>query len=386
MQKLFFIITLACILICISLSTTLHAKSEKQLKQSELKQLNSEIKKLKTNLKKQQKKHNQQTNELATIESKIGANEKSIFIIKEELIQLDKQTNYQLIKKQALLNDQVTLKSQMETLFLDLYRQGEQSWLKTLLSETNPSIFSRKLKYVEFITHSQRGTLQTFFDNQTLLEKTLLKIEQNTVSVKQQQLNLSKIQQTLLANQQQRKKEVIKLNKHISSAKQKIDLSEKNKKQLEQLIQKMLLSLSNQDLGLEDIKFATLKGELRWPIKSRASNRFGTKTSTGRDWDGWEIPTTSGTAVNVIAGGRVIYSDWLRGFGLLIIIDHGDGYLSLYGRNQSLLKEEGQWVSANEPISIVGESGGFNKTALYFEIRKNSKPQNPALWLSKTIK
>ena len=98
------------------------------------------------------------------------------------------------------------------------------------------------------------------------------------------------------------------------------------------------------------------------------------------------MPTIEGTAVNVIASGRVIYSDWLRGFGLLIIIDHGDGYLSLYGRNQSLLEEEGQWVSSNEPISIVGVSGGFNKTALYFEIRKNSKPQNPASWLSKTIK
>ena len=219
-----------------------------------------------------------------------------------------------------------------------------------------------------------------------MLEKTISEIEVRRVATEQQQLDLSKTQQSLLANQQQRKKEVAKLNKTISSAQQKIDTNEKNKKQLEQLIEKMLLTLSNQDLGLEDIQFGQLKGKLRWPVKSRPSNRFGAKTSTGRDWDGWEMPTNSGSEVKVIASGRAIYSDWLRGFGLLIIIDHGDGYLSLYGRNQSLLKEEGEWVGANETISIVGVSGGFNKTALYFEIRKNSKPQNPASWLSKTIK
>ncbi|MCJ8312927.1 MAG: peptidoglycan DD-metalloendopeptidase family protein [Saccharospirillaceae bacterium] len=382
MQKLFFIL----ILMCSTFTVQLHAKSEKQLKQAELEQLNGKINKLKSDLKKQQNKHNKQTNELATIESSIGKNEKNILSIKNKLLQLDKSKKKLLLKKQDLINDQSALKNQMEVLFLDLYRQGQQAWLKTLLSETNPANFSRKLKYVEFITLSQRDALQSFFDNQLLLEKTISDIDEKTQSSEQQQLSLSKTQQSLLANQQLRKKEVSKLNKTITSSKQKIDIHTKNKKQLEQLIQKMLLSLSNQDLGLEDIQFSQLKGKLRWPIKSRASNRFGTKTPTGRQWDGWEMPTTAGTTVNVIASGRVIFSDWLRGFGLLIIIDHGDGYLSLYGRNQSLLKEEGQWVSANEPISMVGVSGGFEKTALYFEIRKNSKPQDPAFWLSKTIK
>ena len=381
MQKLFFILTLLSAI----LSFQLQANDEKQLKQAELEKLNVQINNLKSELKQQQKQHNQQTNELAKIETAIGQNEKSILTIKSKLAQLDKEKNTLVSKKQDLLNDQVALKKEMEALFLNVYRQGQQTWLKTLLSETNPSNFSRKLKYVEFITQSQRDTLKAFFDNQQSLENTIAEIEKSTEATLEQQLNLSKTQQTLLSNQQQRKAEVSKLNKSISSAKQKIEISEKNKKQLEQLLEKMLLSLSNQDLGLDDIQFSSLKGKLHWPIKSRPANRFGAKTSTGRDWDGWEMPTNSGTTVNVIASGRVIYSDWLRGFGLLIIIDHGDGYLSLYGRNQSLLKEEGQWVSANEAISIVGDSGGFNNTALYFEIRKNSKPQNPASWLSKTI-
>jgi len=382
MQNLFFIL----MLLCSTLSFKLHANNEKQLKQAELQQLNKKITTLKSNLRKTQKKHNQQTSELAKIESSIGTNEKNIKTIKLKLINLDKEKSTLLAQKQELLSNQTILKKQMESLFLNLYRQGNQTWLKTLLSETNPANFSRKLKYVEFITQSQRLTLQSFFDNQNKLETTIADIENKTKSTQDEQLNLSKAQQSLLSNKRQRANEINKLSQSISSSKQQIEISEKNKAQLETLIKNMLITLSNQDLGLEDIKFNKLKGKLRWPIKSRASNRFGSRTSSGRTWNGWEMPTATGTEVKVIASGRVIFSDWLRGFGLLMIVDHGDGYLSLYGRNQSLLKEEGQWVSANEAISIVGLSGGYDKTALYFEIRQNSKPQNPASWLSKTIR
>ncbi|BCE01957.1 murein hydrolase activator EnvC family protein [Marinicellulosiphila megalodicopiae] len=382
MQKLFYLLTF----LLSTLALNVLANTEKQLKQAELENLSKQITELKSNLKHQQQTHNQQTNELAKIESSIGKNETKIQTIKQTLVQLDQEKSNLLVKQTDLQNDQKALKTQMESLFLDLYRQGQQTWLKTLLSETNPANFSRKLKYIEFITQSQRDVLQSFFDNQTNLSNTIALIEEKTLNTQQQQLNLSKTQQSLLANQQQRKQEVDKLNQAINTAQKQIQVNEKNKKQLEDLIEKMILTLSNQDLGLSDLQIDQLKGKLIWPIKSKPSNRFGAKTQSGRVWDGWEMPTTSGEQVRVIASGRVIFSDWLRGFGLLIIVDHGDGYLSLYGRNQSLLKQEGDWVGQAETIAFVGGTGGYEKTALYFEIRKNGQPQNPASWLSKIIK
>ena len=97
-------------------------------------------------------------------------------------------------------------------------------------------------------------------------------------------------------------------------------------------------------------------------------------------WQGVNIPAKEGTTVRSIHHGRVVYADWLRGSGLLLIIDHGDGYMSLYAHNQSLLRDVGEWVSAGTPVATVGDSGGQAKAALYFEIRYQGKPTDPARW------
>ena len=127
--------------------------------------------------------------------------------------------------------------------------------------------------------------------------------------------------------------------------------------------------------------FAQLQGHLRWPSRGRLSTLFGTARKVGKlKWQGVNISAPEGTEVHAISHGRVAYSDWLRGFGLLIIIDHGEGYMSLYGGNQSLFKEVGDWVEAGEVIASVGNSGGHKDSALYFEIRHNGKPTSPLKW------
>ena len=127
--------------------------------------------------------------------------------------------------------------------------------------------------------------------------------------------------------------------------------------------------------------FKAARGKMPWPLAAKRVNNFGRPRNEGKmRWQGVTIPAREGSKVNAIHHGRVVYADWLRGSGLLLIIDHGDGYMSLYAHNQSLLREVGEWVKAGTPISTVGNSGGQEQAALYFEIRHQGKPVNPASW------
>lgn len=130
--------------------------------------------------------------------------------------------------------------------------------------------------------------------------------------------------------------------------------------------------------------FSKQRGKLYWPAKGKVKNLYDHWRSVGKvKWQGNIIKAKEGAPVHTISNGRIAYSDWLRGYGLITIIDHGDGYMSLYGHNQTLLKEVGDWVENNEIIATVGSSGGLKSVGLYFEIRHNGKPSNPSRWCKK---
>ena len=156
---------------------------------------------------------------------------------------------------------------------------------------------------------------------------------------------------------------------------------ERDQRELEELLEAIEEALVNLAMPENYKPFSTAKGTMPWPISGRASHRFGKSRNEGKmRWQGVTIPANAGTTVAAIHHGRVVYADWLRGSGLLIIIDHGEGYMSLYAHNQSLLREVGEWVSAGTNISTVGSTGGLEKSALYFEVRVKGKPTNPASW------
>jgi septal ring factor EnvC (AmiA/AmiB activator) len=113
------------------------------------------------------------------------------------------------------------------------------------------------------------------------------------------------------------------------------------------------------------------------------AHSYGSARSGELRWEGWLISARAGTAVNAVHNGRVVFSNYLRGFGLLIILDHGDGYMTLYAHNQELLKDTGDWVQSSEVLARAGDTGGLAKPALYFEIRKKGKPADPKVWLGK---
>ena len=129
--------------------------------------------------------------------------------------------------------------------------------------------------------------------------------------------------------------------------------------------------------------FAGARGKLEWPVAGTVLDEFGDPRAGGPiRWNGFVIAAAAGTPVEAIFYGRVAYADWLTGLGLLIIIDHGDGFMSLYGHNEALLKEPGDWIAPGEPIALVGDTGGRQQTALYFEIRENGDPVDPRGWMA----
>jgi septal ring factor EnvC (AmiA/AmiB activator) len=131
--------------------------------------------------------------------------------------------------------------------------------------------------------------------------------------------------------------------------------------------------------------FYSLKGQLPWPVKGRLTNKFGSvrAESTESIWDGVLINSAEGTEIRAVTSGKVVFSDWLRGYGLLVIVDHGKGYMTLYAFNQSLYRQVGEWVDAGEVIASVGQSGGRNLPGLYFGIRNNGRPVDPIEWCRK---
>ena len=170
----------------------------------------------------------------------------------------------------------------------------------------------------------------------------------------------------------------------LQTADQELARLQADQAQLRQLlleIQQALADIPDEAPGAEP--FVQRKGRLPWPSRGRIAAAFASPKLGGMSWDGVMISAQPGEAVQAVHHGRVAFADWLRGFGLLLILDHGDGWMTLYGHNQSLFKEVGDWVEAGEPLALVGNSGGRQASGVYFGIRHQGKAVDPGRWCRK---
>ena len=181
--------------------------------------------------------------------------------------------------------------------------------------------------------------------------------------------------------QDERKDVVAQLTEELNDQGRQLDRLQSDERDLKTLISGLEEALA--DIPAEDpqqLRFAGLRGRLPWPAQGRIANRFGAPKLGSLVWDGVMISAPEGREVRAVHHGRVAFADWLRGFGLLLIVDHGDGYMTLYGHNQSLFKEAGDWVDVNEPVALVGSSGGREQAGVYFGIRHQGRAVDPARW------
>jgi len=265
------------------------------------------------------------------------------------------------------------------------YRLGQQSQVKLLLNQQDPAELARTLKYYDYFIDARADKIDAYLETIGELDRLEPRIEAKTNTIKASQKSLQQRHQQLLSKQQDRQRTLAKLNSSIHSKDEQLKNKTRDQQRLETLLKQVTEAIANLEIPGGDQPFAQRRGKMSWPTRGPITNAFGSDKAAGKlRWDGVRIKAALGSEVEAIHHGRVVFSDYLRGHGLLMIVDHGKGYMSLYAHNQMLLKELGDWVSSGDTIAKVGDTGGQIHAGLYFEVRHQGKPTNPARWCKRT--
>jgi len=263
---------------------------------------------------------------------------------------------------------------------------GRQQQVKLLLNQEQPSAIGRALVYFGYLSRARLAQIEVM--RMTLQQ--LRDLEQS-VGEKTQQLNELRIRhedESARLRQQKGAREQLlaEVTRELASRGGELKRLRNDEQQLQELVASLQEVLADVPAAAgEQRPFKTMKGKLSWPARGELARSYGSRRgNTGLKWQGVLIAAPEGGKVRAISQGRVAFADWMRGFGLLLIIDHGDGYMSLYGQNQALYKEVGEWVDTGEVVATLGASGGQTKAGLYFELRHKGRPINPLGWCAGT--
>jgi len=259
---------------------------------------------------------------------------------------------------------------------------GRQEPLKLLLSQRDPGQTGRVLVYYQYFGRaraSQIAAINAHLAELGKLDAEMAAEEERLAALEEQQKDeLSR----LTGARERRGRALVSLEEESKNRAKELERLKDQQGGLEKLVRELRRALEHVEKFPTDSKdaFARLRGRLAWPVTGKLVASFGQTRAGGVKWDGMLLTGTQGAPVRAVYHGRIVYADWLSGLGLLIIIDHGDGYLSLYGHNERLYKEVGERVTAGDTIATLGDSGGRPRPELYFEIRKAGRPVDPRPW------
>ncbi len=356
--------------------------SERAEKREELNELRQRIHALQTELDKTRSQHDRVRNELRDIELSINKHVRELDYVNERL-------RHQAKRLQQLQRDQLRfehdLSTQRELLSKQMrasYIIGRQEYLKLLLNQEQPASVGRSFAYYNYFIAARSEGLKDVYEALHNLDQTRHAIADERVRLNDLAQHAREQKAELETAMQSRSAIVARLQLELDTKGQSLSRLLDDEQQLRRLLNVIDNAMPELHTGTtKHGPFAQLKGKLRWPVTGKVRSVFGqSRDHSNVRWNGIVINAPEGREVRAISYGRVAYADWLRGYGLLIIIDHGDGYMSLYAHNQSLTKETGDWVEAGEQIANVGTSGGQTASGLYFEVRHNGAPINPSNW------
>lgn len=264
------------------------------------------------------------------------------------------------------------------------HKLGDQEPIKLLLNQEDPKAISRMFKYYDYFLEARGEKIEGYVTDVTALTSVIETINKNKLELVSSRKSLSLQQEKLTVQVAKRKSTLDKIQLTMADDQKRLGGLQKQRRQLEQLLNAVQEAVEDLVLPSQSQSFKSRKGKLRWPLKGRVAHHFGAARNGPIKWQGWLINANAGTEVKSVHQGRVVFSNYLRGFGLLLIIEHGNGYMTLYGHNQELLKDTGDSVQTNEVVARAGNTGGLEKSALYFEIRSQGKPANPKTWMAKS--
>ena len=389
--------TLLILIFCL-ISTTLLARETDDAK-SNLNKIQKQINLIDKEIKKNSKVKKGLNKSLKKHEKEISITKKEIYKVKKKQ-KSNKQKLANLSKKLKKLEIEMLKRKQLQNEILyQSYIKPKPGYLQLFLEGINPNEVSRQVNYISFLTKAQN-------ENILKIDKTRKNISATKKSTKKILKNITQLRKKKERNAKklEKKKEAKKLtlnkiSKKLKSQKSKKLKLQQDEKKLSSLVKNLMLKLKAEekkrkaekkdtkaekkvvDIKAYKINFAKLKKKLKLPVKGKVIYKYNAKRSdTGTKWKGLFIKAKEGSDVKSVAAGQVVFSDWLRGFGNIIIIDHGKSYMSLYGNNDSLLKQKGEYIKGGEVVALSGNSGGNKYNGLYYELRHNGKPFNPLKW------
>jgi len=310
---------------------------------------------------------------LKSAENNIQRLDKHVARLKQEL----KAVSIKLHKQRSALAEQIR----------SAYALGAQQNLKIALSQQNPAELGRQQVYLNYLSNAREQEITQFMEAMASRKKMEKDLKQSLTDQKIA-LEKRKVQHENLQKQRVKRNQLLaELEVKIKNQEQTLSDLESSRTKIEGLLMSLGELLADIPASnSSESPFDQRKGQLPWPVKGPFLAHYGQdKQQGGLKWNGVLIGTAYGTPVRAISHGRIAFADWLQGFGFISIIDHGDGYMSLYGHNETLLKQPGDWVAAGEEIATSGDSGGQPIPGLYFEIRSRGKPINPDTWCSSKI-
>lgn len=354
-------------------------QADRKKAEAELQAIKAQIGRISSQVNRDQVERDRLARELRAAELSVGS-------AREGLERVKSEHALRTARRAALAQDQhrheVDLASARNDLASELraaYLIGTEEPLKLLLNQQDPARVGRMFVYYSYFGRARAQQIDRVnaelgeigrLDQALAAEETHLRQLES-----ERHVQLSELERA----RQQRSQVLANLQSESRSRVQSLERLQRQKSGLERLLHDLERAVPSYPANGEDA-FARLRGKLAWPVSGRVLAHFGDTRAGGIKWDGLRIATERGSPVRAISEGRVIYADWLSGLGLLAIVDHGSGYLSLYGHNDRLLKAAGDRVGAGETIAAAGDSGGQESPELYFEIRRAGKPIDPRPW------
>ncbi|MDP2636640.1 MULTISPECIES: peptidoglycan DD-metalloendopeptidase family protein [unclassified Pseudoalteromonas] len=314
---------------------------------------------------------------LKAFELNIAKNAKALSIAKQSIKETEAQQATQQRQANKLKQQQQKLQRVLAAQLKSAYMSGGNDYAKMLLNQQNTAQVERTLSYYNYLNKARIKQIEELKALMVEIEAVQAELEQSKkhlIALHQEQKSRH---QALVDAQKQRKSNISELKAKLDSTKGTINYLKENEKTLVTTLQE-LEKEKNQTIEL--IGLQSSKGRLNWPTKGKLAHRFGQRKHSGINWKGVLISANEGNQVSSIHNGQVVYADWLKGYGWVIVVDHGEGFMSLYGHTQTLLKDVGDTVRKGDIIALVGQSGGQANSGLYFELRHKGRAVNPVKW------
>lgn len=363
--------------------------------QEELENLRKRIASMQLEMDRTSETKSEVSDSLRESERAISNSNRKLSLLAAHLSAADSKLNSLQAEQRALTAKVANQQSLFGRLLYQQYLGGQREYLKLLLDNRDPGQALRELQYYQYIARARAAWLASLRNDLVALDQASKASLAQRAELASLRLEQAAQMQTLRNEKHARQLMLARISSRLRRQHREISHLQRDENRLSQLVDRIAKVLAQPKSGtlfrndnlpdshFDGRPFEQLKGKLTLPVRGVVTNRFGAlHADSPVQWKGLFVKSASGQPVKAIAAGRVVFADWLRGFGNLLIIDHGDGYMSLYANNETLYRQVGDVLHGGDTVAAVGNSGGNEDFGLYFELRHQSKPFDPMSWMA----